>query len=52
VRRLGDNHGWKEGETLIGVTFLMKATSLKWELVKLIRSGRLSSKNKRSEHKR
>ena len=31
MRRLGDNHGWKKGGTPIGVAFLMKAISPKWE---------------------
>jgi len=31
VRLLGDNREWKEGGTLMGFTFLMKAASPKWE---------------------
>ena len=31
MKHLGDNRERKEGVTPIGITFLMKATSLKWE---------------------
>ena len=50
--RLGDKRGRKEGRTSMGIACLTKATSQKWELSEPIRSERLTSPKKRSEHER
>ena len=41
---------WKREERRYGVAFLTKATSLKWELDKSIRSGHLTSPKRRREY--
>ena len=51
VRHMGDNRGWKEGWTLMGVAFLMKAMSPKWQLSAPIRSRRLTSPKRKCERR-
>jgi len=49
MRLLGDNHGWKEGRSLMGFTFLMKATSPKWELAESILQWQRGEANTNNE---
>jgi len=45
MEMLWDKCGWEEGGMLMGVTFLTKATSPKWELTESIRSRHLLCAN-------